>query len=141
MIELQEKGVKDIAKVAAAILEHGKEVPIVCFYGDLGSGKTTLVKELCKQIGVEDDVKSPTFSIVNEYLSKGNELLYHFDFYRFKSIEEAYDIGVEEYLYSGNLVFIEWPEIVHALLPENRLEVYISYTDSGLRDYEIKILA
>ena len=141
MIELQEKGINDITRVTSVILEHRKEASIVCFYGDLGSGKTTLVKELCKQIGVVDDVKSPTFSIVNEYLTKGNEPLYHFDFYRLKSIEEAYDIGVEEYLYSGNLVLIEWPEIVHALLPENRLEVFVTYTDSGLRDYEIKVLA
>jgi tRNA threonylcarbamoyladenosine biosynthesis protein TsaE len=140
MIHIKNVGIEKLGEIAQTIINESENLSIVCFYGDLGSGKTTLIKEICKQLKVEDEVKSPTFSIVNEYLTDSNDSLYHFDFYRLKSIEEAYDIGVEEYFDSGNLVFIEWPEIIHSLLPDNRVEIFISYEDN-MRNYEIKTLA
>lgn len=90
---------------------------LVLFYGGLGAGKTTVIKELCSQLGVVDTVTSPTFALVNEYNTELGEAVYHFDFYRIESLEEVYDLGYEEYFYSGSLCLIEWPEKVEPLLP------------------------
>ena len=141
MIHFKDEELDKLEEIAQTILREGENLPIICFYGDLGSGKTTLIKEICRQRSVVDEVKSPTFSIVNEYLSQKDETIYHFDFYRLMSLEEAYDIGVEEYFDSGNLVLIEWPELIHSILPDNRLEVILSYSESEGRNYEIKTLA
>ncbi|HZY79395.1 MAG TPA: tRNA (adenosine(37)-N6)-threonylcarbamoyltransferase complex ATPase subunit type 1 TsaE [Cyclobacteriaceae bacterium] len=95
------------------------------FYGEMGAGKTTLIKTICKALGVNSPMTSPTFSIVNEYNDNAGRVFYHFDFYRLKNEEEAYDIGVEEYLDSGNLCFVEWPERVPSILPASRFEIHI----------------
>lgn len=100
---------------------------IILVYGDMGAGKTTLIKSIVKNLGSKDDVSSPTFSIVNEYEAI-NDLIYHFDLYRLNDIEEAYNFGIEEYLYSNHWVIIEWPEIIESILPEdiNRIDLCIN---------------
>ena len=98
----------------------------LCLYGKMGAGKTTFIKAVCEELGVTDVINSPTFAIVNEYRSDENgELIYHFDFYRIKKLEEVYDMGYEDYFYSGALCFIEWPELIEELLPGNAVNVYI----------------
>ena len=114
--------------VAQNLLETFGEERFFAFFGKMGVGKTTLIKELCAALGVEDNVCSPTFAIVNEYsrpLNTGNEPVYHFDFYRLKSLAEAYDIGYEEYFYSGCFCFTEWTEKIEELLPERYVRVDI----------------
>ena len=111
---------------------------IVAFYGSMGAGKTTFISALCRYFGVEDDVCSPTFTIVNEYRAADGESIFHFDFYRIDSLKEAVDIGFEEYLYSGSLCLIEWPEKVEALLPEDTLNVKITATGDDSRVIEIE---
>lgn len=110
---------------------------ILLFYGEMGSGKTTLIKEIAKSLGVGELTNSPTFSLVNEYLSDEGEILYHFDFYRIEKEEEAYDMGVEEYLDSGLWCFIEWPEKVENLLPLKSTAVRISINADGSRSIEL----
>jgi tRNA threonylcarbamoyladenosine biosynthesis protein TsaE len=100
----------------------------------MGAGKTTFIKALCKALGVEDEVNSPTFAIVNEYRSESTaELIYHFDFYRIKKVEEVYDLGYEDYFYSGALCFIEWPELIEELLPEDTKKISIEENNDGER--------
>lgn len=124
-----------IQEVAEAILSHDKKV--VLFKGDLGAGKTTLIKSICKTIGVKDDVQSPTFSIVNEYEAPEG-LVYHFDFYRIENEEEAYDIGAEDYFYSGHLCLIEWPEKIESVLPTEAECLIVKIEHNGSeRNYEI----
>jgi len=111
---------------------------IVAFYGSMGAGKTTFISALCRHFGVEDDVCSPTFTIVNEYRAADGDSIFHFDFYRIDSLKEAVDIGFEEYLYSGCLCLIEWPEKVEQLLPEETLKVTITATGDESRKIEIE---
>jgi len=107
---------------------------VFAFYGKMGAGKTTFIKALCKELGVEDEVNSPTFAIINEYRSQTTaELIYHFDFYRIKKLEEVYDLGYEDYFYSGALCFIEWPELVEELLPLDAKKVTITENGDGTR--------
>ena len=106
---------------------------VFAFYGKMGAGKTTFIKAVCECLGVEDVINSPTFAIVNEYRSESGELIYHFDFYRIKKLEEVYDMGYEDYFYSGALCFIEWPELVEELLPENAVKVCIEEDENGTR--------
>ena len=107
---------------------------VFAFYGKMGAGKTTFIKALCKLLGVEDEVNSPTFAIINEYRSQTTaELIYHFDFYRIKKLEEVYDLGYEDYFYSGALCFIEWPELVEELLPLDTKKVTITENSDGSR--------
>ena len=107
---------------------------VFAFYGKMGAGKTTFIKALCKELGVEDEVNSPTFAIINEYRSQTTaELIYHFDFYRIKKLEEVYDLGYEDYFYSGALCFIEWPELVEELLPLDAKKVTITENSDGSR--------
>ena len=106
---------------------------VYCFYGKMGAGKTTFIKAICEEMGVQETVNSPTFSIVNEYEAKNGEIIYHFDCYRINKIQEALDLGAEEYLYSGNYCFIEWPENIDAILPDNAVSVEIEEVEDGLR--------
>ena len=108
----------EIAAAAKIVCEHCQHQTIWLFEGEMGAGKTTLVKAICQELGVKDDIQSPTFSIVNEYLSSQNETIYHFDCYRLKSEIEAFDIGIEDYLYSGSRCLIEWPDKIESLLPD-----------------------
>lgn len=110
---------------------------IVAFYGSMGAGKTTFISALCRYYEVADDVCSPTFTIVNEYRAADGESIFHFDFYRIDSLREAVDIGFEEYLYSGSLCLIEWPEKVEPLLPEQTLNVRITVAADDSRTIEI----
>jgi len=108
------------------------------FYGIMGVGKTTLIKELCKVLGIDDVTSSPTFSIVNEYVTNSNEKVYHFDFYRIEDEEEAYDIGFEDYFYDEAWCLIEWPENVQNLLPLNAVEIHLTQLDDGQRNIQLK---
>lgn len=114
------------------MLDAFSEERFFAFFGKMGVGKTTLIKELCAVLGVKDNVCSPTFAIVNEYSDRDDEPVYHFDFYRLKSVAEAYDIGYEEYFYSGCYCFTEWTEKVEELLPEHYVRVEIEEKD-GVR--------
>jgi tRNA threonylcarbamoyladenosine biosynthesis protein TsaE len=114
----------EVQDAAAKILEICGSHRIFAIFGEMGAGKTTLVKALCAHLGSEDTVKSPTFSIVNEYDSPQGPV-YHFDFYRIKHLEEVYDIGIEEYFDSGNYCFLEWPELIGPLIPEEAVELHI----------------
>ncbi|MDE6173081.1 MAG: tRNA (adenosine(37)-N6)-threonylcarbamoyltransferase complex ATPase subunit type 1 TsaE, partial [Bacteroides sp.] len=112
---------------------------VFAFYGKMGAGKTTFVKALCHELGVEDVVTSPTFAVINEYRSEiAGELIYHFDFYRIKKLEEVYDMGYEDYFYSGALCFIEWPELIEELLPGNTVCVTIEEQEDGSRKLTMK---
>ncbi len=121
----------EISNAAAFILAQNPP-KIIIINGEMGAGKTTLIKNICIKLGVEDETSSPTFSIVNEY-SANEKSIFHFDFYRLKNISEAYDMGLDEYLYSGNICLIEWPEIISELLPENFALVDIKILADGRR--------
>jgi tRNA threonylcarbamoyladenosine biosynthesis protein TsaE len=111
---------------------------VFAFYGPMGVGKTTFIKALCEELGVEDVVNSPTFAIVNEYEVKGKSPIYHFDFYRINKPEEAFDFGYEDYFYSGNLCFIEWPEKIEGLLPDDCVSVCFSELEDGRRKITVE---
>ena len=118
------------AKEFIANMGNGK---VFAFYGKMGTGKTTFIKALCEEMGVEDVITSPTFAIVNEYTSGEGSPIYHFDFYRIKKVEEVYDMGYEDYFYSGNLCLLEWPELIESLLPEDVTKVSIVTEPDGTR--------
>lgn len=120
---------EELVGVAKSLLNDFSDKKIILFYGEMGVGKTTLIKVLCKQLGVEESTNSPTFSIVNEYLSTSQKSIYHFDFYRIEKEEEVFDMGYEDYFYSGNFCFIEWPEKIPNLLPEEVVKVSIELDD------------
>ena len=124
-------------EVAKEIVTNSKS-KILLFYGEMGVGKTTLIKELCKELGIEDVTSSPTFSLVNEYHSINNEIVYHFDFYRIYHEEEALDIGLDEYLYSDAWCLIEWPENIQNLLPLNSTEIHLTQLSDGQRNIQLK---
>lgn len=123
--EITIKDTDDLDRAAEEFLNQIGDRRLIAFYAPMGAGKTTFTTALCKRLGVEDPVCSPTFTIVNEYLAKNGESIYHFDFYRITKNEEAIDIGLDDYLYSGNLCLMEWPENIEDLLPEETLKVHI----------------
>ena len=123
-----------IAKEIIASLEN----KVLLFFGEMGVGKTTLIKEICKQLNVKDTISSPTFSLVNEYRTNKNEVVYHFDFYRIENEEEAYDMGIEDYFESDNWCLIEWPENVENLLPLKIVEIHLSMLENGQRNIQLK---
>jgi len=130
--------VKDLKTLAEDILKKGGNEKVYLLQGDLGSGKTTLVKFFCSSLGVNDGVTSPTFSIVNEYSGNGNPI-YHFDFYRIEKEEEAFDLGCEEYFYSGHYCFIEWPEKIPSLLPSHFVEIHLEHKNDNLRTISLTV--
>ncbi len=126
----------ELPKIAKEIISTAKH-KVLLFYGEMGTGKTTLIKEIVKQLGVKDVANSPTFALVNEYLSQKGETIYHFDFYRIEKEEEVFDIGIEEYLYNNNWCFIEWPEKVENLLPLESVEIYLTLNQDSTRNIQI----
>ncbi|MDR1129556.1 MAG: tRNA (adenosine(37)-N6)-threonylcarbamoyltransferase complex ATPase subunit type 1 TsaE, partial [Prevotellaceae bacterium] len=118
-------GLEDIQSAAQKICKCLNDKQIVALYGNMGAGKTTLIKAICREAGIKDNVTSPTFSLVNEYRTPDNRTIYHFDFYRINTVAEVFDFGYEEYFYSGELCLIEWPEMIEELLPENTLRIFI----------------
>lgn len=125
---------EDINTAAKQFVDNMGRNKVFAFYGKMGAGKTTFIKAVCECLGVEDVITSPTFAIVNEYSSAvSGDTIYHFDFYRIKKIEEVYDMGYEEYFYSGSPCFIEWPELVEDLLPDGAVKVAISELEDGSR--------
>ena len=138
MFQTQLSNLSMLQKTAKLLLDHFPEERIFALYGTMGAGKTTLIKALCKELGSEDYVTSPTFALINEYSTSSGALIYHFDFYRIKKLEEAYDLGYEDYIYSGNYCFIEWPEMIESLLPEGIVAVSIKEGDKGARQVEAR---
>nr|WP_298992951.1 tRNA (adenosine(37)-N6)-threonylcarbamoyltransferase complex ATPase subunit type 1 TsaE [uncultured Polaribacter sp.] len=128
---------QDLPKIASEIISSAKNKTLL-FYGQMGVGKTTLIKELCKSLGVLDNISSPTFSLVNEYQTANNDKVYHFDFYRIEDEEEAYDIGIEDYFDSKNWCFIEWPENIENLLPLDAVEIHLSLLGDEQRNIQLK---
>ena len=123
----------DLFEIAKKMLVNFSDQKIILFYGEMGVGKTTLIKQLCKQLNVEESTNSPTFSIVNEYLSVEGASIYLFDFYRIEEETEVFDLGYEDYFYSGNYCFIEWPEKIPNLLPGNAVKVTIVQDEQNIR--------
>jgi tRNA threonylcarbamoyladenosine biosynthesis protein TsaE len=136
MFQTHIKDISALRSTAKQLLNHFPEDRIFAFYGTMGAGKTTFIKALCRELGSQDNITSPTFALINEYSAGNGSVIYHFDFYRIKKLEEAYDLGYEDYIYSGNYCFIEWPEMIQSLLPERIVEVKISETDNGNRLFE-----
>lgn len=127
----------ELDRVVDALLPLLAKEHIVCFNGEMGAGKTTLIKVICERLGVQDSMSSPTFSIVNEYRNADDDPIYHFDFYRIERLQEALDIGVDEYFYSGDVCLIEWPEMIKELIPENHLEISIKLVGDNGREITI----
>jgi tRNA threonylcarbamoyladenosine biosynthesis protein TsaE len=122
------------AREFVKLLDKGR---IFAFYGKMGSGKTTFIKSICEELGVEDTINSPTFAIVNEYEDRDRNTIFHFDFYRIKSIEEVYNMGYEEYFYGDAVCFMEWPELIEELLPEETVKVFVEEGENGERTVKI----
>lgn len=129
-----------IDAVAATLLQNFNNQKIIIFNGQMGVGKTTLIKALAKQLGVSQVTSSPTFSLINEYLGENNQKIYHFDFYRINKQTEALDMGVEEYFYSNNFCFIEWPEKIPNLIPEQHGIINIVLKENNLRELNLLIV-
>lgn len=131
-MNIEINSIEDLKPAAIALLAFAGDEKIFLFEGDMGAGKTTFIKVIAETLGVEDLVSSPTFSIVNEYLGHSGRI-YHFDFYRIKDVQEAYDIGYEEYFYSGDLCLVEWPEKIAAILPPHYIKIEIQVTGTDQR--------
>ena len=129
----------ELDAVAEEILDFIEDYKIVAIEGKMGAGKTTLIKSMCDVLGVAETVSSPTFALVNEYTRADDSSIFHFDFYRIKKLEEVYDIGYEEYFYSGNYCFIEWPELITVLMPENYAKISIEVGENEDRVFYVSI--
>lgn len=136
MFKAEINSLKDIGGVAEKFLEAHPADRLFAFYGKMGSGKTTFIKALCEKLQVVDYVTSPTFALVNVYETETSDEIYHFDFYRIKSMDELFDLGYEEYFYSDNHCFVEWPELIEPLLPVNTVRVKIHEAENGSRIIE-----
>lgn len=132
-MEIQINNIQSIQEAARTFIKNWPHSQVVAFYGKMGVGKTTFIKALCEEMGVDDVVTSPTFALVNEYTNGHGEPIYHFDFYRIKKLEEVYDMGYEDYFYSGNLCLIEWPELIEDLLPDDATRITIVENADGSR--------
>ena len=133
MISIKINDIEHIHEAAREFIEHIGDCRVFAFYGKMGAGKTTFVKAICEELGVEDVIISPTFAIINEYTQPDGSPLFHFDFYRIKKLEEVYDMGYEDYFYSGALCFIEWPELIEDILPDDAVRVSITEQEDGSR--------
>lgn len=137
MIQLKIDSLSELDNVAEQIISSLDGRNVVLFRGGMGAGKTTLISRIVAQLGAEDTVTSPTFALVNEYEGADNMLIYHFDFYRIDKVEEVFDLGYEEYFYSGDLCLVEWPEKIEALIPDDVMTVKIEVEDDGQRIFTI----
>ena len=138
MITIKIQDIEHIREAAREFIEHIGDRRVFAFYGKMGAGKTTFVKAICEELGVDDVITSPTFAIINEYTTPLTThhsplTIYHFDFYRIKKLEEVYDMGYEDYFYSGALCFIEWPELIEEILPDDAVRVSIAEQEDGSR--------
>ena len=122
--------IEDLSQVSDLLIKWRNYSNIVALYGTMGAGKTTLIKNLCNKLGVSDEVNSPTFALVNEYQTENLDSIFHFDFYRIKSLEEVFDIGYEDYFYGGSLCLLEWPELIDPLMPGHFIKVEITLGDT-----------
>ena len=141
-MRIEIKNQDTIREAARQFVEQMGDSHVFAFYGKMGAGKTTFIKAICEELGVEDVITSPTFAIVNEYTSQSslltpNDSIFHFDFYRIKKLEEVYDMGFEDYFYSGSLCFIEWPELIEEVLPEDAVKVTIEENADGTRSVKL----
>ena len=134
-MEIRIENLDNIRAAAHEFIQNMGDAHVFAFYGKMGAGKTTFVKAICEELGVKDVITSPTFAIINEYTSstQGGVPIYHFDFYRIKKLEEVYDMGYEDYFYCGALCFIEWPELIEELLPDDAVRVSITEQSDGSR--------
>ena len=132
-MEIEIKDLEHIREAARQFISHIGNSRVFAFYGSMGAGKTTFIKAVCEELGVTDVVTSPTFAIVNEYTAADGGRIFHFDFYRIKKLEEVYDMGYEDYFYSDALCFIEWPELIDEVLPDDAVKVTIKENADGTR--------
>lgn len=138
-MEIKITSLDNIREAAKQFIAAMEDNTVFAFYGKMGAGKTTFIKAVCEELGVTDVINSPTFAIVNEYRSdETGELIYHFDFYRIKKLDEVYDMGYEDYFYSGALCFIEWPELVEEVLPGDAVKVTIEEIEDGTRSVRLE---
>lgn len=133
MITIEINNIKDLQEAAKMFLGYFSKPEVFAFYGEMGAGKTSFIQSVCKELNVLDTVTSPTFSLVNEYISSQHGTLYHFDFYRIQNIREVFDLGYEEYFFQDQYCFIEWPEKVESLLPGSTIKVYLEVMSQGKR--------
>lgn len=137
MKKIEIESLSELPKVAEAVLGELRGRSVVLFRGPMGAGKTTLISSMAAALGAEDTVTSPTFALVNQYEGEGGRRIYHFDFYRINNVEEALDLGYEEYFYSGELCLVEWPEKIEPLLPEDAMTVTITVGEDERRCFTI----
>jgi tRNA threonylcarbamoyladenosine biosynthesis protein TsaE len=137
MLRIEIKDLNHIHEAARTFIDNIGNDTIFAFHGHMGSGKTTFIKAVCEELGVQDVINSPTFAIVNEYLAGNGDTIYHFDCYRINKIVEALDMGCQDYFDSGNLCLIEWPENIADILPEEAISVHIKVADDDTRCVEI----
>ena len=130
---------KELPEIARKLVEQFPEERVFAFYGKMGAGKTTFIQSVCRVLGSDDTVTSPTFALINEYNTQKNGSVFHFDFYRIKNLEEVFDLGYEDYLYSGSYCLIEWPELIEPLLPEKVVSVKIEVEPDGSRKFTAAI--
>lgn len=130
--------ISELSQAAETLLTSFADEKVFAFYAPMGAGKTTFIKTICKELGIPDNISSPTFSLVNEYVTSDGKKVFHFDFYRIKSTTEAYDMGYEDYLYSNAYCFIEWPEKIEELLPEHYVKITIDVVNADSRQITFK---
>jgi len=137
LLQISKVSLNELPSSAQKIIDSIGDETVIAFYGEMGAGKTTLIKEICKQLGSRDNITSPTFALMNEYRTDPGQKIFHFDFYRTDSIAEVFDMGYEDFFYSGNLCLVEWPEKIKQLLPQNCLGVYIT-VENNLRTITVR---
>lgn len=138
MLEIKINSLDGIADAARQFVNAMGENKVFAMFGPMGVGKTTFIKAVCEVLGVQDTITSPTFAIVNEYRTDSGEQIFHFDFYRIRKVEEAYDMGYEDYIYSGAVCFLEWPELIEELLPDDAVRVTLTEEEDGTRTITIQ---